>query len=105
MMLASGLSGWGWLGLRDLSFPGQAFDVSLCRLPGGSDCWAMVGGDARQLNYYGMTGSFSRPVMSGRLSFAFDLRGPTRRSTRRALLAIGRRTGAGNADRIRVVKA
>ncbi|WP_306215900.1 polyketide synthase, partial [Actinoplanes sp. RD1] len=43
----------------------------------GADYWNKQLTDGDELNLYGMTGAASRAVMSGRLSYAFDLRGPS----------------------------
>ncbi|MFD3625187.1 type I polyketide synthase, partial [Streptomyces sp. NPDC058698] len=43
----------------------------------GGDYWHMQYDDRDQLDLYAMTGAASRAITSGRLSYAFDLRGPS----------------------------
>ncbi|MEU3855343.1 type I polyketide synthase [Streptomyces sp. NPDC029554] len=43
----------------------------------GGDYWHLQYSDRDQLNLYAMTGAASRAITSGRLSYAFDLRGPS----------------------------
>ncbi|MFI0942731.1 type I polyketide synthase [Streptomyces sp. NPDC021020] len=43
----------------------------------GGDYWHMQYQDRDRLDLYSMTGSASRAITSGRLSYAFDLRGPS----------------------------
>lgn len=43
----------------------------------GGDYWHMQYQDRERLDLYAMTGSASRAITSGRLSYAFDLRGPS----------------------------
>ncbi|MFI8093264.1 SDR family NAD(P)-dependent oxidoreductase [Streptomyces sp. NPDC086080] len=43
----------------------------------GNDYWHMQYDDRDQLDLYAMTGAASRAITSGRLSYAFDLRGPS----------------------------
>ncbi len=66
--------------LEDAGTPLEQLAGSECGVyigQGGSDYWTMVGGDDRRFRYLTVTGSWARSVLSGRLSFAFDLRGPT----------------------------
>ncbi|MDG5808823.1 type I polyketide synthase [Streptomyces ossamyceticus] len=43
----------------------------------GGDYWHLQYSDRDQLDLYAMTGAASRAITSGRLSYAFDLRGPS----------------------------
>ncbi|MBK3562672.1 type I polyketide synthase [Streptomyces sp. MBT62] len=43
----------------------------------GGDYWHLQYADREQLDLYAMTGAASRAITSGRLSYAFDLRGPS----------------------------
>ncbi|WP_406500170.1 type I polyketide synthase [Streptomyces sp. NBC_00846] len=43
----------------------------------GGDYWHMQYADREQLDLYAMTGAASRAITSGRLSYTFDLRGPS----------------------------
>jgi acyl transferase domain-containing protein/NAD(P)-dependent dehydrogenase (short-subunit alcohol dehydrogenase family)/acyl carrier protein len=43
----------------------------------GGDYWHLQYGDRDQLDLYAMTGAAARAITSGRLSYAFDLRGPS----------------------------
>ncbi|MET9565792.1 type I polyketide synthase [Streptomyces tauricus] len=43
----------------------------------GGDYWHLQYDDREQLDLYAMTGAASRAITSGRLSYAFDLRGPS----------------------------
>ncbi|AUH43396.1 type I polyketide synthase [Streptomyces sp. CMB-StM0423] len=43
----------------------------------GGDYWHLQYADRDQLDLYAMTGAASRAITSGRLSYAFDLRGPS----------------------------
>jgi len=69
----------GYEALEDAGVPLEQVAGSDCGVyigQAGSDYWTMTAGDTRRFRYHGMTGACARSVMSGRLSFAFDLRGP-----------------------------
>ncbi|WP_327364430.1 SDR family NAD(P)-dependent oxidoreductase [Streptomyces sp. NBC_01296] len=61
------------LPLRRVAGSNSGVYVGAC----SSDYWALQSQDERRFSYYGMTGSWALSVLSGRLSHAFDLRGPS----------------------------
>ncbi|MFI0976133.1 type I polyketide synthase [Streptomyces sp. NPDC021093] len=70
----------GYEALEDAGIPLERVAGSECGVFVGqssADYWSIMEGDSRRFGFYGMTGAWARSVMSGRLSFAFDLRGPT----------------------------
>ncbi|WP_280465489.1 type I polyketide synthase [Nocardia brasiliensis] len=70
----------GYEALEDAGIPLEQIRGSDCGVYLGQssgDYWTLVEGDSRRFGYYAMTGAWGRSMTSGRLSFAFDLRGPT----------------------------
>lgn len=61
------------LPLRRVAGSNSGVYVGAC----SSDYWTLQSQDERRFSYYGMTGSWALSVLSGRLSHAFDLRGPS----------------------------